>query len=306
VPSINDCGLVAFRIITNGGPVGRGIAVRQNGTDSWYLTDAMATPNGGSYFDFQGAALNGNGQIAVFADYMLSSAPTSGWFVGRPGNWRNALSFYDPVDGGQCHGLAFSRVPMTPLTDDGDLVVWCDLNANGNMGRIVVCASDGSKTVLARQAGPTGTGGNYGYIDAWPSLSSNGRAAISAGTPGAPWTSAHLTGVLCGPAVASSPCASPGDSLRVDDFGQAGGSFLLFASFTTQNVPAAPYGTVLIGPSIAMLTGVASYPGLSGPHTLALPVPNIPALNGMTLHFQSFAFAASGIQLTNRASTQLR
>lgn len=306
VPSMNDCGQVAYRIITNGGSVGRGIAVRQNGADSWYLTDAMQTPNGGSYFDFQGAAINGNGQIAVFADYMLSGNPTSGWFAGAPGNWRNALSFYDQVDGGQCYGLAFSRVPMTPISDDGDVVVWCDLNPNGNMGRIVLCASDGSHTILARQGSPTGAGGNYGSIDAWPSMNSSGRVSISAGTPGASWISAHLEAVLCGPAVASSPCVSLNDNLRVDDFGPAGSSFLLCASFGTQNLPLPPYGTLLIGPSIAILAGPLPYPGLSGPHTLSLTVPGIPALNGLTVHFQSLAFGTSSIDLTNRASTRVR
>jgi hypothetical protein len=307
VPSINDCGQVAFRIITSGGAVGRGIAVRTGGTDAWYLTDAMATPNGGTWLDFQGAAINGRGDIAVFTDYRLNGSPTSGWFVGRPGSWRHALSFYDLVDGGQCMGLAFSRVPMTPLSDDGDLVVWCDLASSGNMGRIVVCAADGSKTVLARQGGPTGVGGNYGTIDAWPSMNSNGRVSIAAGTPGAGWSSAHLMGVLCGPAVSSSPCRSPGDTVSVGDFGPAGSSFLLCVSTAGQNVAMPPYGTLLIGPApIVTLTGVLPYPGLAGPHLLPLPIPNNPAFRGAALYFQSLALSATGLQLTNRATTSIR
>ena len=306
VPSINDCGQVAFRIITNGGAVGRGIAVRQNGVDSWYLTDAMQSPNGGSYFDFQGAAINGSGQIAVFSDYMLNGNATSGWFVGKPGNWRHALSFYDSVDGGQVYGLAFSRLPMNFLTDDGDVVVWCDLNSNGNMGRVVLCTSDGSKVVLARQGSPTGVGGSFGYIDAWPSLNSAGRVSISSGTPGATFTSAHLVGVLCGPGVASSPCTSLNDNIRVDDFGPAGGSFLLFASFHAQNVPLPPYGALMIGPSMVMLQGPTPYPGLSGPRTLSLPVPNMPVLVGLSLHFQSLGITPSTLLLSNRATTALR
>ena len=307
VPSSNDCGQVAFRIITNGGTVGVGVAVRTNGTDAWYLTDAMQTPNGGSYFDFQGAAINGSGEIAVFADYMLNGNQTSGWIVGRPGNWRNALSFNDPVDGGQCIGLAFSRVPMTPLDDDGDLVLWCDLGPNLLDGRILVSAADGSLTVLARQGSPTGVGGSYGAIDAWPSMNSTGRVSISAGTAGTNWWSAHLTGVLCGPAVASSPCRSPGDTVQIGDFGPAGASFFLCVSTAQQSVHVSGFGTLLIGPApIVTLSGLVPYPGLSGPHWLPLPIPNNPAFAGASLHFQSLALATTSVQLTNRATTMIR
>ncbi|MBK8099547.1 MAG: hypothetical protein IPK26_20755 [Planctomycetes bacterium] len=307
VPSINDCDQVAFRILTTGGPVGAGVVVRTNGTDAWYLTDAMQTPNGGTYFDFQGAVINARGEIAVFADYMLNGNPTAGWFVGRPGSWRNALSFNEPVDGGQCIGLGFSRVPMTPLSDDGDLVVWCDLGNSLTQGRILISAADGSKTVVARQGSPTGVGGSYGMIDAWPSMNSTGRVSISAGSAGTNWWSAHFTGVLCGPAVASSPCRSPGDTVQVGNFGPAGSSFLLCVSTAAQSVHVSGFGTLRIGPSpIATLTGVTPYPGLSGPHTLSIPIPNNPAFAGASLHFQSLALGATGIQLTNRATTLLR
>ncbi|MFO1054624.1 MAG: hypothetical protein U1F36_20570 [Planctomycetota bacterium] len=308
VPSINDCGQVAFRIITNGGAVNVGVAVRTNGTDAWYLTDAMTTPVGGNYFDFQGAAINGSGQIAVFADFMQGGNPSAGWIVGRPGSWRAALLFNDPVDGGLCHVLGFSRVPMTPLDDDGDLVVWCDLDPNGTMGRILVSAADGSLTVLARQGGATGAGGNYGMIDAWPSMNSSGRVSISSGTTGVAWSSAHLMGVLCGPGVAASPCRSLGQTLDIDDFGPAGTSFVLCVSTATQSLPVPPYGTLLIGGSapIVTLTGLVPYPGLSGPHTSHLQVPNNAAIRGLAVHFQSVAFTATGLQLTNRASSLLR
>lgn len=307
VPSINDCDQVAFRIYTNGGPVSAGVAVRTNGTDAWYLTDAMQTPNGGTYFDFQGAAINGRGEIAVFADYMLSGSPTAGWIVGSPGSWRNALSFNDPVDGGQCIGLAFSRVPLTPLSDDGDLVVWCDLGSNLLDGRILVCASDGSKTVLARQGSPTGVGGTYGMIDAWPAMNSTGRVSISAGTAGTNWWSAHLMAVLCGPAVASSPCRSPGDTVQVGNFGPAGSSFFLCVSTAAQSLHISGLGTLLIGPSpIVTLLGPTPYPGLPGPHTLPIPIPNNPAFAGAALHFQSLALSPTSSQLTNRATTLIQ
>lgn len=310
VPSQNACGQVAFRILTNGGTVGRGIAVRTNGVDSWYLTDAMATPNGGTYFDFQAAAINGYGEIAVFSDYMLSGNPTSGWFAGSPGSFRHVLSFYDPVDNLTVRGLAFSRAPMTPFSDGGDLIVWCDVDptGNGNMGRIVLCAADGSRVVLARQNGPTGAGGNYGWIDAWPSMTSNGRTCVASGTPGAPWTSAYLRHSLCGPAVQSSPCTEVGDSVVVDDFGPAGASFVLLASLTTQILPMPPYGDLLIGGATPVVTvlGITPYPGTAGPHSLSFPIPNVPAYAGIQLHYQAIALTGSTIAFTNRTTTTLR
>ncbi|MBK8975458.1 MAG: hypothetical protein IPM29_06000 [Planctomycetes bacterium] len=307
LPSINDCGQVAFRIITTGGPVNTGIAVRSNGTDAWYLTDAMTTPRGGTYFDFQAALLNGSGEIAVFAEFMLGGNPTGGWFVGRPGSWRAALCFDDPVDGGQCIVLGFSRAPMTPLADNGDLVVWCDLDPNQTRGRLLLSAADGSLTVLARQGGPTGTGGNYGAIDGWPAMNSSGRVSISAAATGTGWNSAHLTGVLCGPGVASNPCRSLGDTLDIDDFGPAGASFVLFLSTAAQSLHWPPYGTLLIGPTpILPVTGVVPYPGTSGPHRVSLPIPNSPVLHGLSLHFQTLALLTAGPQLTNRATSLLR
>ncbi|MBK9388320.1 MAG: hypothetical protein IPN34_26160 [Planctomycetes bacterium] len=113
VPSINDCGQVAYRIITNGGAVGTGIAVRSNGVDQWYLTDAMTTPRGGTYFDFQGALLNGNGQIAVFAEYMVNGNPTGGWIVGRPGSWRGGALLGRPG-----RRPALHRARLLALADD--------------------------------------------------------------------------------------------------------------------------------------------------------------------------------------------
>jgi hypothetical protein len=307
VPSINDCGQVAFRIITNGGPVSVGVAVRTNGNDAWYLNDTMTTPVGGTYFDFQGAVLNGSGEIAVFAEFMQGPNPSGGWFVGRPGSWRAALCFNDPVDDGQVIVLGFSRAPMTPLSDNGDLVVWCDLDPNQTKGRILLCAANGSRTVLARQGGPTDAGGDYGVIDGWPSMNSSGRVSISTGVTGAAWNSAHLTGALWGPGVASSPCRSPGDTVHVDDFGPQGASFVLFFSTAAQSMPLPPFGTLLIGPApILALTGVVAYPGPSAPHRQPLPIPNDAALRGLSLHFQSLALMPPSFQLTNRASSLLR
>jgi hypothetical protein len=54
------------------------------------------------------------------------------------------------------------------------------------------------------------------------------------------------------------------------------------------------------------MTGLVPYPGLSGPDTQRLPIPNDPTLRGLSLHFQTFAVLSAKFQLTNRATSLLR
>lgn len=307
VPALNDCGVLAFRAIVNFGPTGRGIIVRTNGVDAWYVKSGDPTPAGGTYVDMQAAALNGSSEIAFFADYNFGG-PTAGWFVGSPGNFREALSFFGPVDGGQCLGLAYSRNPMTPLDDQGNLVLWCNLSSTSDVDRLVVSAPDGSLTVLARRGDPTPLGGNYTGMNAWPTLTSTGRATLSVYTPGAPGIfNAHFATVACGPAIASSQCTTIGSPVRIDDYGPSGGFFVLVASTATTSVPVPPWGTLLIGPvPLVILAGPTLYPGTSGPSTAFLGIPPNPAFQGQSLHFQTLAFASPTDLLTNRASTLLQ
>jgi hypothetical protein len=308
VPAINDCGAIAYRAIVSGGIASRGVIVRAGGVDSWYLKAGDPTPAGGTFVDFQGAALNGSGSIAVFADFNAGTL-TSGWFAGRPGAFRKVLAFFDPVDGGQCLGLAFSRNPMTSIDDQENVVLWCDLSSAGGQDRLVVIDPTGAQTVLARRGASTPIGGSYTSINAWPSLSSTGHATLSAGTPGASGgaLNAHFASVLCGPGVAASPCTPIGGTLRVDDFGPTGTLFILCVSTATQNLPLPPFGTVLIGPQpLVTLAGPIAYPGSSGPHTLPIAIPANPAFTGAALHFQSLALGAIPTVLTNRASSVLQ
>lgn len=305
LPSINACGQVAYRVVVSGGQATIGILVRTSGVDQWYLRDGDPTPNGGSFASFQGAAINGRGEIAVFTDYWSGGNITSGWFAGAPGNFREVLSFYSPVDGGSCLGLAFSRNPMTTIDDLGNVVLWCDLG--GNQGRIVVVDREGEIEVLARQGGPTGTGGTYGTIDAWPSLNGAGRATIDAGVVQGGVSSPYFAAAMCGPLLATSPCAPPGGNARIDNVGPAGDAFAVFAALSETNVPLPPYGTLEIGPSpIVMLYGPLLYPGTTGPHTAQLALPNVPSLVGASLYFQTLRLTATQLLLANSARTTLR
>jgi len=307
VPAINDCGQIAFRAIVNGGITTRGVVVRTNGVDTWFLRAGDPTPAGGTYTDFQAAVLNGSGQIAVLADF-TAGTPNTGWFAGSPGSFRKALAFFDPVDGGQCLGLAYSRNPMTPLDDEGNLVLWCDLSSASGQDRLVVSSPNGSLTVLARRGDVTPLGGIYTGMNAWPSLSSTGHATLSAYTPGAPGIfNAHFASVLCGPAIAASPCTPIGGTVRIDDYGPLGGVYVMAASTVATSIPLPFWGTLLIGPNpIVILAGPIFYPGSAGPSTTLLPIPPDPLLQGQSLHFQTLAFGSPTDLLTNRASTRLQ
>ena len=201
VPDIDDAGNIVFRAITFSGR--RGIVRKPAvGAASWLVDNTVTSPIGGLFFDIQGACLNEAGEIAFFADVQLSPGVfNSGWFVGDGASFRAALVFGDPVGAGTANGLAFSRNPMTPLDDAGNLMLWTDvaLGGGGSREHIVVSAPDGSLTIVARQTDPAPTGGNYGGFDAWPSLDAHGRGAFGCGTPGAPGgqVSAHFLFEAC-------------------------------------------------------------------------------------------------------------
>ena len=151
VPDINDSDQIAFRAIVTGGITGRGIVVRTNQVDEWYVKVPDPTPIGGTYLDMQAAAINNAGQIAFFADYDPSPNTTnSGWFAGAPGNWRKVVVFFDPIDGGECLGLAFSRNPMQTIDAAGNVVFWANLDSNNPADRLVVGLTDGNLLIAAR------------------------------------------------------------------------------------------------------------------------------------------------------------
>jgi hypothetical protein len=113
------------------------------------------------------ASINNAGQIAFFADYHPTPDTTnSGWFAGAPGNWRKVVVFFDPVDGEQCLGLAFSRNPMQTIDAAANVVFWANLDSNATSDRLVLGLTDGNLLIAARRADPTPIGGTFGTTDA--------------------------------------------------------------------------------------------------------------------------------------------
>jgi hypothetical protein len=185
VPDINDSDQIAFRAIVSGGITERGIVVRTGQVDEWYVKVPDPTPIGGTYFDMQAASINNAGQIAFFSDYRPTPETfNSGWFAGAPGNWRKVVVFFDPIDGGQCLGLAFSRNPMQTIDAAGNVVFWANLDSNGNADRLVLGLTDGNLLIAARRGDPTPIGGTFGSMDAWPAINGN-IGTINVATPGA-------------------------------------------------------------------------------------------------------------------------
>ena len=185
VPDINDSDQIAFRAIVSGGITGRGIVVRTGQVDEWYVKVPDPTPIGGTYFDMQAPSINNAGQIAFFADYRPTPETfNSGWFAGAPGNWRKVVVFFDPIDGGECLGLAFSRNPMQTIDAAGNVVFWANLDSNGTSDRLVLGLTDGNLLIAARRGDPTPIGGTFGTMDAWPAMNGN-IGTLNLATPGA-------------------------------------------------------------------------------------------------------------------------
>jgi len=217
VPDINDSDQIAFRAIVSGGITGRGIVVRTGQVDEWYVKVPDPTPIGGTYLDMQAAAINNAGQIAFFADYHPTpDTINSGWFAGAPGNWRKVVVFFDPIDGGQCLGLAFSRNPMQTIDAAGNVVFWANLDSNGTSDRLVLGLTDGNLLIAARRGDPTPIGGTFGSMDAWPAINGN-IGTLNVATPGAQngALSAHMAFNHCPsgtptPSPTATPTATPG------------------------------------------------------------------------------------------------
>ena len=107
LPAINDIDQIAFHAGVTGGITQQGIIIRTAGVNRWAVKAGDPTPIGGTYIDMLAPSINNAGQIAFFADYHPTPTTTnSGWFEGARGNLRKVIVFFDPVDGGQCLGLA--------------------------------------------------------------------------------------------------------------------------------------------------------------------------------------------------------
>lgn len=196
VPDLTESGQIAFRGIVSGGLASRGMFVSDGTTHQWYVKVGETTPAGGTYFDFWGPIINEAGEMAFLSDYKPTpSTFSAAWFAGKPGSWRKALGFNDPMEGGtECWGLAASRNPMSALDDHGNLVMWANAKYPGGTEeeRLVISGRDGILTSVASQGDPTPLGGTLGTMQSWPSMNSSARCGLSAATPGSSALNAHM------------------------------------------------------------------------------------------------------------------
>lgn len=199
IPDLNDQNQITFRAIVSGGITDRGIIVRTGDVDNWYIKASDPTPAGGTYLDFQAPSINNNGQVAFFADYRPTpSTISSGIFAGNPDSWRKVIAFYDPIDGGQCYGLAFLRNPMQCIDQYGNVIFWTDILSGGGADRMVLGLTNGNFIIVSRKGEPSPIGGTIGSMDAWPSTY-NLWGSLNAATPGAAGgaLSAHMVYEIC-------------------------------------------------------------------------------------------------------------
>jgi len=186
LPDINDSDVITFRAIVSGGITDRGIIVRTNGVDQWYVKVPDPTPAGGTYLSMEAPSINNAGQVSFFADYHPTPDTfNSGWFAGAPGNWRKVLVFGDSVDGGEVLGLAISNNPEHEIDAAGNVFVWANLDSNGTEDRLLYSLTDGSLLVVARNGDPTPLGGTFNGMSPWPTIDKENGGIFGAYTPGA-------------------------------------------------------------------------------------------------------------------------
>ncbi|MEW6252398.1 MAG: hypothetical protein AB1716_17300 [Planctomycetota bacterium] len=185
VPGVNDAGQVAFFSLVSGGLAERGIFLKTGTNIEWYLKAGESSPAGGTYLDFWQPLLNESGQIAIFCD--LRDGPGSAWIVGKPGQFRKALAFYDQYFGGQVMGMAVSRNPFQALDDCGNLVAWCVIRLpdTTEWDHTIFCRADGGTPLaIAKEGEATPIGGNYTGMSGWPSMANKLTGSFGAYTPG--------------------------------------------------------------------------------------------------------------------------
>ncbi|MCC6358015.1 MAG: hypothetical protein IT450_04675 [Phycisphaerales bacterium] len=188
IPAINNSGQIAFAAVVSGGPVERGLILSDGVNHQWAVRNTDTTPLGGNYVDLAGPNLTDSGKIAFYADVRLANGSfTGGWFSGEPGNLRTALSFFQPVGGGECFGLAWCRNPMRAIDDCGNVLLWTNIRFPNLTEReaVVLSTVDGEVTVLAQQGLPTPIGGSFGSMNGWITMNNERQMVVSAGTPGA-------------------------------------------------------------------------------------------------------------------------
>ncbi|HYC77897.1 MAG TPA: VCBS repeat-containing protein [Planctomycetota bacterium] len=104
--------------------------------------------------------------------------------------------------------------------------------------------------------------------------------------------------------IASRDVVLPGTPATLDLFGAPGGTWWLFASPGVAQIPAPPFGTLLIDPAAAVPVAASVYPA-SGPSagaaSLTFMAPAGPAFIGLSLYWQAFDGASA--KTTNRATT---
>jgi len=310
VPDLDAQGNIVFRAITLDGR--RGIVHHDTaGNESWLVHDLQPAPGGGTFFDLQAASLSETGEIAFLADVRFGPSSFGvAWFAGQPGQLRRGVGGGDALDGGTVNGVAYSRNPMTPLDDAGNLVQWVSVRLPSGSSRetIVATSPDGAHTILARQSGPTPLGGTHGLFDAWPSLApldTPGRAAFGSSVAGVSGvTSAHFVTTACAAAralprngsgvnascfTAQPPVLGASWQASVDARGHAGATLtVVLGRLLGHPGLATPYGELLLDPASPLVLrsvlaggGLVLHPG-SVPLDLAL-LGRSAALQGLIL-----------------------
>lgn len=241
VPDINDRGSLCFVAYTS--QLGAHGIVFDDGTGpQWYALVAQTiTSAGNAVGECSAAVLNEVDDIAFYCSFWngISLVP-GGWLVGRAGQFREALVFNELLGSEPVVGLAASVNPLSPLSDEGDLVVWCTTQAaSGPRDALVLSQASGARTAIRREGDASVTGGALTKLSRWPSINARGQVLSSSGIAGSV-NAAHAllsmcvqpqsyctpatTTQACSPVISSVglPSASASSSFAVNVAGVAG------------------------------------------------------------------------------------
>jgi hypothetical protein len=193
---INNAGQVAFigEINVLAGPDHAGVFLATPGETPEPVVlegDSVPIPGGSTFLSFESRddeiELNGNGQVAFWAAWLVGTDFGTGYFTGSPGNAPTARIYTGmPVPGGG----SCSLFPPTPnaltsavaLNNSGDLAMYIPyITGVPDMPRFLIADHSGALTDLAVAGNSAyGTGGSFARFTGQAAVNSSGKFFIYA------------------------------------------------------------------------------------------------------------------------------
>ena len=187
-PALNDAGDVVFRGAVLDGVVSEDrVILSTAGTFQVCLSYLDPAPGGGEFWNIGRPIINNRGEIAFLALVTPEVPTVAAFFRGLPGDLHRAISYSDPLDGGEILEFGGCRSPYRTLDDCGNLAGWARIRYPGAIEREVIFIdnADGPNVVIAREGDPTGQENDaFTCLFTVPVMNNAGQVLFSAGDTG--------------------------------------------------------------------------------------------------------------------------